>query len=230
MTDPRFGDRAVYLPAADAVVLADLHVGRDRASNVQLPVGERGDLTDRLAGVLAEFDPAEVVIAGDLLHTFDAIPSGVQGTLDDLLGVIDDAGADPVVVRGNHDSMLDSVYGGPIRDEYRLADDTVVCHGHERPTADADRYVVGHDHPAIEIEGQRHPCFLLGSGVYEGTDVVMVPAFTALAAGTPVGGATGDDLLSPLVRNVGRFRPVVRDADAGETLQFPPLDRFREML
>jgi len=52
--------------------------------------------------------------------------------------------------------MIESLWDGPIWDEYRVRD-TVVLHGHETPDDDADRYVVGHDHPTIVIEGQRRP-------------------------------------------------------------------------
>lgn len=233
MTDARFefGDRAVYLPGADAVVLSDLHVGRDRTSSVELPLGERADLTERLETVLGAFDPGEVVIGGDLLHAFESVPAGTEETLSVLLEAIEDAGAEPVVVRGNHDPMLDAVYGGSIHEEYALADgETVVCHGHEAPETEAARYVAGHDHPAIEIEGRRHPCFLLGREVYRGADVLLLPAFSSLAAGTPVNGASGADLLSPLATELNRFRPIVRDATADETLRFPPLGKFRRLL
>ncbi len=79
--DAQFRDRAVYLPAEETLVVADLHVGRDAASAVELPLGERADLTDRLSALLAAFDPREVVVAGDLLHAFDRIPEGVAETV-----------------------------------------------------------------------------------------------------------------------------------------------------
>ncbi|UPV73278.1 metallophosphoesterase [Halorussus limi] len=235
--DAQFRDRAVYLPAEDALVVADLHVGRDAASAVELPLGERTDLTDRLADLLAAFDPATVVVAGDLLHAFDRVPAGVAETVAALRETVADAGADLVVVRGNHDAMLDAVSdelaadSGRVStpDEFRVGD-TLVVHGHAAPEASADRYVVGHDHPAIEIEGSRHPCLLYGPGTYRGGDVLMVPAFNRLAPGTTVNGMRARDFQSPVVRDADALRPVVWDADRGETLSFPPLGEFRRML
>ena len=245
--DAQFRDRAVYLPAEETLVVADLHVGRDAASAVELPLGERTDLTDRLATLLAAFDPREVVVAGDLLHAFDRIPEGVAETVAALGETVADAGAELVVVRGNHDSMLDSVRGElgaggdvaanseedrasvPTPEEYRVGD-TLVVHGHDAPDETADRYVVGHDHPAIEIEGTRHPCLLYGPGSYRGGDVVMVPAFNRLAPGVTVNEMSARDFQSPLVRNVDALRPVVWDADSDEALSFPPLGEFRRML
>jgi putative SbcD/Mre11-related phosphoesterase len=231
MTDEyRFLDRAAYLPAADALVVADLHVGRDRTSGVELSLGEREDLTDRLATLLRAVDPGEVVLAGDLLDAFGSVPRGVEGTVTALRDVVVRFSADLVVVRGNHDAMLEAVCDEPVHDEYRLADGTVVCHGHEPVEADARRYLAGHDHPAIEIEGRRRPCFLLGREVYRGRDVLLLPSFNPLVSGTTVNGASGTDLLSPLARDLDRFRPIVRDADAEQTLRFPPLGKFRRLL
>jgi putative SbcD/Mre11-related phosphoesterase len=221
------GDRAAYLPEPDALVLADLHLGRSRTANVELPLPEREPIERRIEDLLDAFDPGTVVLAGDVCHAFETVPDGVAGTLAGIRECVAGAGADLVVVRGNHDPMLDSLADPVV--EHRPGDGSLVCHGHEPPDGDADRYVVGHEHPAIEIEGLRRPCFLWGEEVYRGGDVLAVPAFTELAAGTPVNGLRGRDVQSPLLSRLGAFRPVVRDGD-GETLVFPPLDAFRDLL
>ncbi|WP_458185472.1 metallophosphoesterase [Haladaptatus sp. NG-WS-4] len=227
MEDAEFADRAAYLPGADALVLADLHVGKDATSSIEFPLGERRDLTSRFGALLDRFAPSEVVLAGDVLHAFDRIPDDVPDTLADLRTLAEEAGATLVAVRGNHDSMLDELTDAC--DEYRLADDTLVCHGHAEPTTDAPRYVVGHDHPAIEIEGRRRPCYLWGSNTFSDSDVLVLPAFTRLATGTVVNGMRGNDFQTPFVTSSDPLRPIVSD-DAGETYRFPPLGQFREML
>ena len=270
--DAQFRDRAAYLPEEDALVVADLHIGRDAASAVELPLGERADLTERLADLLAAFDPETVVIAGDLLHAFDRVPDGVADTVTALRQTVEAAGASLAVVRGNHDSMLDSVLDGGVEtpDEYRIGD-TVVHHGHARPAErnegqgeterweererqdeqegrdeskrrdeskgrdeheeqEVSRYVVGHDHPAIEIEGKRHPCLLFGPATFRGADVLVLPAFNRLAPGTTDNGMSRRDFQTPLVTDVDALRPVVWDADREESLSFPPLGEFRQML
>ncbi|MFB6269591.1 MAG: metallophosphoesterase [Halobacterium sp.] len=222
-----FGERAVYLPAADAVVLADLHVGRDAASNVALPLGERDDIVDRLASLLAAFDPETVVVAGDLLHVHGGLPDGTHETVNAIETTVRGAGASLRVARGNHDTMLDAV-GVDGEDVVELSDGTAVWHGHDDPPVDADRYVVGHEHPAVEIEGTRHPCFLHGPDQHNGSDVLVLPAFTRLAAGTLVNGLTRDDSLSSMLSDPDGFRPVV--VSEGETLAFPALGELRGLL
>ncbi|MFB6301434.1 MAG: metallophosphoesterase [Haloferacaceae archaeon] len=225
-----FRDRACYLPAADALVAADLHLGRAAASDVAYPLGERGDLRERLTDALARFAPSTVAFAGDLVHRFETVPERTAAGLRALTDVCRDAGARPVLVAGNHDTALGTTRDGDLHDEYRLADGTVVCHGHAEPRADAPRYVIGHDHPAITVEGHRRPCLLYGEGVYRGADLLVLPAFTPLAPGVRVGGMDAADFDSPLVCDAGALRPVVHDPDADEALAFPPLGRFRDML
>lgn len=233
MTDPdglATTDRAVYVPAGNAVVIADVHLGRDAASRVEAPLGGGRDAIDRLEALFEGTDPAEVVVAGDLLHSFDRLPRDVEDDLAAFLETIEDAGARPVVVSGNHDTMLPETYGGEIHAEYRLADgETVVAHGHEIPELPAERYVVGHDHPALSIDGRKRPCFLYGPGVREGSDVLMLPSFTRLAPGSTVNRMSGRDFQSPLVSDAGSWNPGVRDGN-GETLWFPPLEKCRRLL
>lgn len=226
-----FTRRAAYVRPADALVVADVHLGRDRQSDVQLPLGEFEDVLDRLAGAIDRFDPGEVVVAGDLLHSFGHLPEGVADAVDALRGTVADSGAALVVTPGNHDTILGEAFDGPTPAEHRLDDETVVCHGHDRPECDAPRYVLGHDHPAITIEGCKHPCFLYGEGTFRGADVLVLPAFSRLARGAVVDGMRGDDFASPvLAGGAGDYRPVVYDADAGEALAFPRLVELREYL
>jgi putative SbcD/Mre11-related phosphoesterase len=219
-----FAERAVYLPEADALVLADFHVGRDAVSNVALPLGERADLTERLAALLDEFAPATVVFAGDVLHVHGSVPDGTRQTVRALETAVTEADAELRVARGNHDSMLDSL-GVDTEAAVELDDGTVVCHGHEEPSTAAERYVVAHEHPTIRVEGKRHPCFLYGPGEHDGADVLALPAFTRLAAGTLVNGLTPGTSLSPLLRSPNDFRPVV--VSDGDPLAFPRLADLR---
>lgn len=241
--DAVFHDRAVVL--GDTLICADLHVGKGKTANVELPLGERDDLVERLGALVDTYDPGEVVFAGDLLHSFDRVPSLAGDTVTALVRTCREAGARVVVTPGNHDTMLDVVWDGPTHHEYVLdglgwtpgdgeRDDgqpVVVCHGHASPETDAGLYVIGHDHPRITIEGQEWHCYLYGEAVHDGADVLMLPAFTRLAAGVSITGRYGTaDLQSPLVAALDAFQPIVWDRNTGETRRFPPLGKFRELL
>ena len=220
-------DLAIHVDGV--LVVSDLHVGRGAASNVELPVGESEDMVDRFDALCAEFEPEEVVIAGDLLHSFESVPGPVRDTLAGLTEAARNVGARIVVTPGNHDTLLEAVWSGPTEAEYRIGD-TVVCHGHVEPQSDAERYIVGHDHPTIEIEGQRRPCLLSGDGVYRGADLLMLPSFNKLVRGVCINEMSAGDFMSPLVTDADALAPTVRDSEAGETLSFPSLGEFRHRL
>jgi putative SbcD/Mre11-related phosphoesterase len=220
-------DRALVLD--DILIVADLHVGRGATSNVELPVGDGSDMVDRLDGLCHEFGPDSVVVAGDLLHSFSTVPSGVERTLTGIQNAADAVGADTIVTPGNHDTMLESIWDGETTAEYRIGD-TVVCHGHVAPEAEADRYIIGHDHPTISIEGQRLPCFLGADSIYEDAHVLMLPSFNRLVPGVEINEMGTSDFLSPLVYDAAAFAPIVRDENAQETLTFPSLGEFRHRL
>lgn len=223
--------RAAYLPAADALVLADVHLGRGAASSVDAPIDDAGDVRDRLEPLLERFEPGTVVIAGDLLHAFDSVPYGVERDLAALESCVEGADADLVVTPGNHDAMLESIFGGETTPACRLDDgETVVCHGHERPALEAERYVIGHDHPALSVEGRKRPCFLYGPATDEGADVLVLPAFTRLAPGATVNGMRSRDFQSPLVADLDRFHPALWDPGQEQALWFPPLGECRHLL
>lgn len=230
MQGATFRDRAVYLTEPDALILADLHVGRASSSRVDFPLGERNDLSGRLDALLSHFSPETVVFAGDILHDFGSATAETGRSVDALVETIRDAGAEPLLISGNHDPMLSAVWDGEIHDAVRLDDGTVVCHGHEEPAQHGTRYVIGHDHPTISVEGSRHPCFLWGPASYRGSDVLMLPAFTELAAGVEVNGMHAVNFNSPLITDVDALHPIVYDSQSQETLKFPPLGRFRSML
>ena len=234
MEDVEPVDRALYLPDSDALVVADLHLGRDVESNVQLPLGETENLAERLGTLLDRFEPGRVVFAGDVLHAFDRIAEDVEDAIETLQGLVADADAELVVTTGNHDGLLSEATGLDCRDELEFDDgETVVCHGHEKPVTDADCYVIGHDHPAIRIEGKKHPCYLLGEGTYRDGDVVVLPSFNPLVRGTAVNSLHKRDFHSPVVANgspLGAYRPVVWDEKGEEALEFPPLSEFRKLL
>lgn len=220
-------DRAAFLE--DTLVVADLHFGMSAAANLDAPVGAETDMIDRVAALCRHFDAETVVLAGDVLHSFDSVPPLVADRLDDLVNAVANVGAAVVATPGNHDTMLDSIWEGKTTDEFRVGD-SVVCHGHEEPMADVGRYMTAHDHPTITIEGHSRPCFLAGDGVYGDADLLVLPAFNRLVSGATINSMTGDDFMSPLVTSADALAPVVRDEERDETLTFPPLGRFRDRL
>ncbi|MFB6146647.1 MAG: metallophosphoesterase [Halobacteriaceae archaeon] len=220
---PRFADRAVYLSGVDALVVADLHAGRARSARVALPVADADDRAARLGALCRQFDPATVVVAGDVVDA----PGGDQSPVERVAGAVADTGADLVVTPGNHDGQL-SGFGGAAPAVWRDGR-VAVCHGHEAPdAAGADLVVAGHEHPRLSVEGVTRPAFLAGPSEAAAVDaaLLLVPAFTRTVPGTDVTALCRRDPLTPLLSDPADCRPVVAVDDPGDPLVFPPLSKL----
>ena len=227
VADLALRDRAVLLD--ETLVLADLHLGQGAASQLDFPVGTGARIVERIDELLAWADPAELVLAGDVLHAFDTVPHTVADALDSIAATAREHDVTLVALEGNHDIMLPSVWDGPIHDEYRVGE-TVLCHGHEPPESTADLYVIGHEHPVLSVAGRRRPCYLAGESVRDGADLLVLPPFSRLLRGVEINDMDAGAFMSPLITDADDLQPIVWDDDARETLPFPPLGSFRNQL
>ena len=222
-----FGARAVYLPDEDIASVSDLHVGladAARRGGTALPFDEGTELEEAVREVLARFEPSTLVLNGDVQHSFGGIGDAGE-TVRRIERVVEADGAEPVFVEGNHDTDLEAVVETC---KWHEEGDAVFVHGDTIPAnlPDASLYVVGHDHPTVEIEGQKQPCFL--HGPHEDASVVTTPALNPLCEGVVVNEMRARDFMSPFVRDFDAFRVAVETGD--EVLRFPPIEEFRRML
>jgi uncharacterized protein len=176
--------RAAYLPEAQALLIADAHIGKARSfRKLGVPVPEA-----TTQGTLARLDAAiaavaarglqQLIFLGDMLHS-------AQGRAADTLDAVArwrdrHAALQLTLVRGNHDRHAGDPpvsWGvGCVDEPLRLAaaPGLALCH-HPDPVAGV--YVLaGHVHPAASIGGRAHdrlrlPCF------HFGLQVGVLPAF-----------------------------------------------------
>lgn len=230
LDDIDLGYRGVYLPSHDTVIIADLHLGRGFAAGVEVPTDAMGNVDERLGNLLSRFDPRNVIFAGDVLDAFGTIPPGVIDHLDALVASIRATGASVQFLEGNHDTMLSSLVEQPI-EEYLVLGDTSVGHGHEELPGDHARYIIGHHHPSLRIDGVKHPAFLVGT-IHDGAQLIVLPAFSDSVRGTVMNVRSLNAIDEPLLvdADVASLRPVVIDPEADEPLVFPPFENLRRFL
>jgi putative SbcD/Mre11-related phosphoesterase len=223
------GARAAYLPEPDVAAVSDAHVGLADAARSQgtgVPFDEGMVLEKAVRDVLTRFEPSKLVFNGDVQHSFGGI-GDAGATVRRLRRVTESYDAEPVFVEGNHDTDLDAVVETCA---WHKEGDAVFTHGHTIPLdlPDASLYVVGHDHPTVEIEMQKQKCFLYGPFDRREADVLVTPALNPLCEGVVVNEMRASDFLSPFIGSFDGFRVAV-EAE-GEVLRFPPIDEFRRML
>lgn len=184
------GARALYWPARQALLLADLHLGKAdvfRRAGIALPGGGTGKDLQRLQGLLDARACREVWILGDILHG----PAHRAAWYQQWLGWRErNAALDVHVLRGNHDQQLPlAELQVQIHDEVRLPPFLL---RHE-PVPDAELHVIaGHLHPQIALPPlrRRFPAFRLRDRM------TLLPAFSAFTAGIVPVPAAGEQMVA----------------------------------
>lgn len=171
-------DKAIWWPQQQALLIADIHIGKAaayRALGQPVPQGTTAANLQRLDALLQRFDCRQLIFLGDFLH---APGSRTPATLAALAEWRErHAGLAMTLVRGNHDKRA----GDPPEDlriavveEPLLLSPFALQH---EPRAHASHHVLaGHLHPAYPLRGRgrqrlRLPCFVLGN------EVSLLPAF-----------------------------------------------------
>jgi metallophosphoesterase superfamily enzyme len=170
---------AIHQPTRTAVV-ADLHLGYDRARRRGGDAVPSIPVAARMAGPLAALRRhgiARLAVAGDLLED-----GRCRDVLDEFRAWLDGAGVELVgVAPGNHDrpALLEAGVDLPVfADGFDLGGWRVVHGDGDLP---AGRVVCGHAHPWARWRGGvGGPCYLVGEGR------LVLPACSADAAGVNV--------------------------------------------
>jgi len=159
---PRFGERALHLPDARAIVVGDVHVGLEsdlRRAGVHLP-SQTSRMRERLERLLADTGADRVIVIGDLKHT---IPFSTAQEEDELPRFFRGLPATVELVRGNHDVDLDFLEDVRMHGSEGIrVGDVGLVHGHTWPSEDvmaARTVVTCHNHPAVMLVdalGHRH--------------------------------------------------------------------------
>jgi uncharacterized protein len=172
---------ALYLPDADALVVADLHLEKGSAfarRGLMLPPYDTRETLRALAGVLDRYAPRTVIALGDSFHDRGGPDRLGPDDRRALAGL--QAGRSWLWITGNHDRALPSDIGGEVLDDLALGHLTL---RHE-PLAGPLDEIAGHLHPAgkVRLRGRsvRRRCF-----VTDGRRCVM-PAFGVYAGGLNV--------------------------------------------
>jgi DNA ligase-associated metallophosphoesterase len=186
--------RALFWPAMQMLVIADIHFGKAasfRAGGIPVP---RGTTTENLRALDALIDACQathVLFLGDFLHARHAHAAATVAAMQAWRE--QRSGLQLTLVRGNHDRHA----GDPpaslrieVVDEPWKIGPLLFAH---HPQSHPDGYVLaGHVHPVYRLatrgDALRLPCFVFGA------DSGMLPSFGSFTGGHPVVPEPGDRL------------------------------------
>ena len=159
-------DRAVYVPAHQALLLSDVHLGKAETFQMAgIPVAQQvnKETLDRLRSHCDQFQPQHIFILGDLFHSRQGLVKDVEKAWSTFLT---NTQANVTLIVGNHDRaalgpVFDMEYSttpislGKLLLSHEPADPERVSKGHLN--------ICGHIHPVVQlksaIDSLRLPCF-----------------------------------------------------------------------
>lgn len=180
-------EKAMYWPAQQALLIADVHFGKAaayRSLGQPVPRGTTGQNIAVLDRLLAALPCRQLIFLGDFLH---GPGSHAKETLKALAQWRERHQALPMtLIRGNHDKRAGDP---PSSLDIRVVPEPLLLGPfalqHE-PVPHPSRHVLaGHVHPVYRLNGKgrqslRLPCFRLG------TEISLLPAFGAFTGGYQV--------------------------------------------
>lgn len=204
---------AVLLEDLNTVVTADMHIGFESAMadvGLFVPKVQLSQELETLRRIRKLTTAEKLLIAGDVKHEFGEFNTTGFRELLTALDTMRSLYSKVVLLRGNHDTYLPKVVS---RVDVELSEKFsegryLITHGDVGfldVSFEAGVVIIGHEHPAVilydDVGGkERIPCFLVGK-LYDGRDIIVLPAFSTLVGGSEVNVIPRGELLSPVLRD-----------------------------
>ncbi len=214
--------RALWMQHEQVLVVADLHLGyawAQRHGGQLLPLSARDETLSTLVALQLDYDPRTIVLLGDIVQRAVPVPE-LKALLNELVEELSRRSR-LVLVRGNHDFQLERLLEQAtpkveLGRQFQSGRDVLVHGDCEVEGPCEGRVIMGHEHPAIRLNdgvatSLKCPCFLVSE------NVVVLPAFSPWAAGSPVGDG---GFMSPIAQRACFTRAV---AIVGQRLLPVPL-------
>ena len=198
-------DRCVLLEGGRTAVIGDLHLGYEAAledEGIFLPKINTGTIRDTLNRIISRYEPAQIILLGDIKHDFRRSKYGASSEIRGILELLNEA-ADTLVVKGNHDNYIQNVLEGMEMTAVDYVDVAGFRLEHGHVDSGVRPVIIGHEHPAVRIPGaggSKIQCFVLARE--EG--VLVIPPFSPFSAGNDL--LSEGAVMSPALRNcdIGR--------------------------
>lgn len=190
-------ERALYWPARESLIVADLHWGKGatfRRAGLPIPAGTTSDDLGRLDAALARTHARRLLILGDLFHARSGRGSPSAHAALSAWRQRHQA-LEMVLVRGNHDWQS----GDPGEDLAVACVDEPLHEGpfefRHHPSPDPERFLVhGHVHPLVRLAGRGRQHEHLAAFVME-PDRAILPAFGSFTGGGVIDVGPESDLV-----------------------------------
>jgi DNA ligase-associated metallophosphoesterase len=166
-------EKAVFWEEKEMLIVADVHLGKAahfRKAGIPVPAAVHWQDLKVLSSLLSGFQPAKVLLLGDLFH------SALNNEWWDFEYLLAQYPAVQfILVKGNHDMLPEAAYRLPnleVHAEVLTIVPFVFSHiPPEKDKSQEGYYISGHIHPGVRVIGEKLPCF------YFSPEGALLPAF-----------------------------------------------------
>lgn len=183
-------------------IISDLHLGIESIMQdygITFPRVQIREIISDVRNLVKKYSIERLVIAGDFKHEFGRNLPHEWEDVELFLKTFSEIEIE--VVRGNHDNFLPAIlsrYGIEIKEKMDI-EGWAIIHGHIE--LDAEKIIMGHEHPAIKLRKggavYTYPCYLALE------NLLVLPAFSPLVPGSNV---LDNAFLSPILSRRQNFR------------------------
>jgi uncharacterized protein len=193
----------LYLKNNSTLIISDLHAGYEESLNkegVFIPKSNTSFIIARISEAIKDIRKnkwavSQIVLNGDVVHSFSRHSSDERYILNKLLGFLSDYGR-VFIIKGNHDKMLDKIMDKSIVNtsmaEHLIIEDILITHGDildkNSNSKQIKTIIIGHDHPSIILKSgsrsERFKCILKGK--YKKKTLMVMPSCNTLIEGTDI--------------------------------------------
>ncbi|MBT7237316.1 metallophosphoesterase [Candidatus Woesearchaeota archaeon] len=193
----------------DIFILGDLQLGYEdqlRSKGVLVPKFQYKDIVERLRNIFSKNKINKIILNGDIKHEFGKIN---PQEWDEVLGLFDflqDNVKEIIVIKGNHDVILDSILARrdmDLYDRYDI-DNITIIHGDKLFDDLCETVIIAHEHPAVSFKEkptEKFKCFLVGK--FEKSNLIVMPSFTEITVGSDI---SRGKFLSPFLDDISKFK------------------------
>ena len=225
----------LYVKSEDALVVADIHLGYEEAMALQGAFFPRLQLKKALKTISEArglIETRRIIVNGDIKHSFDKLLRQERLEVEEFVVKLQGMGFKELIfIRGNHDNyvtpLLRRLGVTIVEDALDVGGGIRLTHGHLDLELSSDVTVIGHEHPAIQVNvggSKIKLAALLLIPTTRSSLIVAMPALGLYQTGNTIT-MDRDKFLSPLVRSYGIIEditPIIVDENLG-VIQLPRL-------
>lgn len=219
---------ALYHERSGTLIVTDVHLGYEEYMaklGVYLPRLQLKGAVETVRAAVDAVNARRVVVVGDIKHAYEKLLRQERVEVAKFTRFLtEELGVEMVLVRGNHDTFVSPLLrklGVDVVEDYLdLGGGVILAHGHKNIEDDFEVVVMGHEHPALQVDvaGARVKLpALLEVPLDNGSTAVVLPALGVYQTGNPLS-LDRSQYLSPIIRGHARIEDAivwVVDRDAG---------------